>query len=103
MHSAPRVVGHGEFVERTLDAVHDVGVDAGVLLGGLPPLGWTLAAGAPYAVGNAKRVIYEGYEAGLEAAGELEGTMITGAMATDDGQEGIAAFVEKRDPNWTGT
>lgn len=62
-----------------------------------------LAGGAPYAVGNAKRVVYEGYERALEDAGEFEGVMITGAMATADGQEGIAAFVEKRDPNWTGT
>ncbi len=63
----------------------------------------TLAAGSPYATGHAKQVIYAGYETGLEAAGEFEGVMITGAMATNDGQEGIAAFVEKRDPTWTGT
>ena len=29
--------------------------------------------------------------------------MITGAMGTNDGQEGIASFVEKRPPTWTGT
>lgn len=62
-----------------------------------------LAAGAPYAVGNAKRVIYNGYEQMLEPAGEYEGTIITGAMATNDGREGISSFVEKRSPNWTGT
>lgn len=62
-----------------------------------------LAAGAPYAVGNAKRVIYNGFDHMLEAAGEYETTLITGAMATNDGQEGIASFVEKRKPTWTGT
>ena len=61
-----------------------------------------LAASAPYAVGRAKRLIYEGYEASLEAAGELEAEGIVGAMGTDDGKEGIAAFLEKRSPNWTG-
>jgi len=62
-----------------------------------------LAAGAPFAVGHAKQVIYNGFEQPLEAAGEFEGAMITAAMATADGQEGIASFVEKRAPNWTGS
>ena len=62
-----------------------------------------LADGAPYAIGNAKRIIYEGYERSLEEAGEIEGVMITGAAATNDGKEGIAAFVEKRRPNFTGS
>ncbi len=62
-----------------------------------------LAEGAPYAIGNAKRIIYEGYERSLEEAGEIEGVMITGATATNDGREGIAAFVEKRRPNFIGS
>ena len=61
-----------------------------------------LAAGAPYAVGHAKQVIYNGFDHPLESAGEFEGTMITGAMATADGKEGIASFVEKRAARWTG-
>ena len=44
-----------------------------------------LAAGAPYAVGHAKRVVYSGMDMPLEQAGELEGVTITGAMATSDG------------------
>lgn len=62
-----------------------------------------LAAGAPFAVGNAKTVIYNGFEHQLEPAGEFEGAMIAAAMGTNDGQEGIASFVEKRPPTWTGT
>ena len=61
-----------------------------------------LAEGAPYAVGNAKRIVYEGYERSLEEAGEIEGVTITGAAATNDAREGIAAFVEKRRPDFTG-
>ncbi len=61
-----------------------------------------LAAGAPFAVGHAKQVIYNGFEQPLESAGEFEASMITAAMATADGREGIASFVEKRSPNWTG-
>jgi 2-(1,2-epoxy-1,2-dihydrophenyl)acetyl-CoA isomerase len=60
-----------------------------------------LAAGA-WAVGAAKRVIYEGFESPLEQAGEFEEQMITQAMRGPDGLEGIAAFAEKRTPEFRG-
>lgn len=58
-----------------------------------------LAQGAP-SLGRAKRVIYEGYESELEAAGQNEAVAIAAEMAAASGQEGIAAFVEKRSPVW---
>lgn len=58
-------------------------------------------ADGPWAVGPAKRVVYEGFEVDLEAAGENEASAIARAMGTHDGQEGIAAFVEKRSANFT--
>ena len=61
-----------------------------------------LAAGPPWALGMAKRLIYEGFDSPLEEAGEREGAVIAAAMARHDGQEGIAAFVEKRPPEFTG-
>ena len=61
-----------------------------------------LADGASWAAGHAKRVIYHGYDASLPAAGEYEGAVIGQAMSGHDGQEGIAAFVEKRRPDFTG-
>jgi len=61
-----------------------------------------LADGPSWAVGHAKRVIYSGYDTPLEQAAELEGVTITTAMARHDGREGIAAFVEKRPPKFTG-
>lgn len=61
-----------------------------------------LASGPTWATGHAKQVIYAGYEAPLEQAGEFEGMMITTAMAGHDGQEGISAFVEKRTPDFKG-
>ena len=62
-----------------------------------------LAAGAPNAAGDAKTVIYRGYESALEDAGDFEAQNIVRAAGTNDAQEGISAFVERRDPKWTGT
>ena len=62
-----------------------------------------LASGAPNAAGVAKTVIYRGYESALEEAGDFEAKNIVRAAGTNDGQEGISAFVERRDAKWTGT
>lgn len=61
-----------------------------------------LASGPSWATGHAKNVIYNGYESPLEQAGEFEGVMITNAMKTHDGREGIAAFAEKRAAEFRG-
>lgn len=60
-------------------------------------------ADGPWAVGMAKRVIYQGFESALEQAGEMEAETIFRAMRTVDGQEGIAAFAEKRTPRFSGS
>ena len=59
-----------------------------------------LADGAPNAAGTAKTVIYKGYEFNLREAGDFEALNIVRSAGTRVGQEGIAAFVEKRDPEW---
>ncbi len=61
-----------------------------------------LADGPAWALGQAKRIVYSGYDMPLEQAAELEGVTITAAMGRHDGREGIAAFVEKRKPQFTG-
>jgi 2-(1,2-epoxy-1,2-dihydrophenyl)acetyl-CoA isomerase len=62
-----------------------------------------LADGPAWALGQAKRIIYSGYDMPLEQAAELEGVTITTAMGRRDGREGIAAFVEKRRPVFDGS
>lgn len=61
-----------------------------------------LAEGPSWALGQAKRIIYSGYDMPLEQAGELEAASITTAMSRRDAREGIAAFVEKRPPSFSG-
>ncbi len=77
--------------------VPDDGVDAATI-----ELATQLASGATLAIGLAKRVIYHGYDHGLGDAGEFEGRTITQVMSGHDAKEGIAAFVDKRPPAFTG-
>ena len=61
-----------------------------------------LAAKAPRALALAKIAINDGASLPLEEALELEAELFAQSAATQDRQEGAAAFLEKRQPNWTG-
>jgi enoyl-CoA hydratase len=61
-----------------------------------------IAAQAPLAVREAKRLVDDGVEAPLEAAWTLEQRVLGGLFAGEDAREGIQAFIDKRDPDFRG-
>ncbi len=61
-----------------------------------------LAKQPDIALAEGKRVIDDGVEASLTAALTFEQRVLGTLFATEDGKEGIAAFIEKRDPQFRG-
>jgi enoyl-CoA hydratase/carnithine racemase len=61
-----------------------------------------LASGATRAIGNIKLAVHEGLALGLEAGLERERELVEELFSSEDGQEGIAAFAEKRQPVFSG-
>ncbi len=60
------------------------------------------AEGPTRAFGATKSLLNRSYETSLEAQMELESRSIAELVATDDGQEGIKAFLAKRKPTFKG-
>jgi enoyl-CoA hydratase/carnithine racemase len=61
-----------------------------------------LAAGATKAIGNIKLAVNGGINDGLEGGLALERELVEELFQSGDGQEGLAAFAEKRQPVFTG-
>jgi 2-(1,2-epoxy-1,2-dihydrophenyl)acetyl-CoA isomerase len=61
-----------------------------------------MAGAATVAVGLAKTLIHRNLEVGLHTGLQTEGIYEELAVRSDDFKEGIKAFVEKRDPSYTG-
>jgi enoyl-CoA hydratase/carnithine racemase len=62
-----------------------------------------IAGQAPLAIQALKRLVNEGVNAPLETALSYEQQTLLSLYATADGQEGIAAFMEKRPPTFKGS
>jgi enoyl-CoA hydratase len=62
----------------------------------------TVASMPPLAVRAAKRSILEAQQVALAEGLVFERETFYGLFATDDQKEGMAAFIEKRPPRWTG-
>jgi enoyl-CoA hydratase len=61
-----------------------------------------MARWSPVALRLAKRAIRAALETPLSAGLELEKELFLAAFSSEDGREGVAAFVEKRDPEFRG-
>src|SRR3954452_20501513 len=62
-----------------------------------------LAAGATRAYGAAKRLLHHSFAESPETQMELESQAIADAARTRDAREGIAAFIAKRKPDFSGS
>jgi enoyl-CoA hydratase/carnithine racemase len=62
----------------------------------------SFVAGPPVAIRLAKRAMYRGMETSLREALEFETYAQNICSETDDAREGIRAFVEMREPEFTG-
>jgi enoyl-CoA hydratase len=77
-------------------------VDADKLIGEAMAAATKIAAQSPLAVGMAKELVDAAYETTLAAGVALERRLFHSLFAFDDQKEGMAAFVEKRKPKFTG-
>jgi enoyl-CoA hydratase len=62
----------------------------------------TLAERSPHAVAVVKELARETRDLPLEEGLRLEAQAFLRCLASEDGQEGVAAFIEKRQPQWSG-
>ena len=59
-----------------------------------------LSTSGPQAVATAKRMVRDVADMSLEDAGPYTAKMITELRLSDEGQEGMKAFLERRTPSW---
>ena len=76
--------------------------DESALLEGALATARTLAKKGPLALARAKRVLLEGQDADVRLAHALEQHAFAALFASEDRAEGLAAFVEKREPRFRG-
>ncbi|MEO5898614.1 MAG: enoyl-CoA hydratase-related protein [Ilumatobacteraceae bacterium] len=111
----PRVVGLSTAADLLLSGRMFSGADAmamGLVSQALPaeevlPAALVLAADiakntAPVSVAVSKRLLWDAMDKSVAETLHAEGVLFPRVTALDDAQEGIAAFVEKRSPAWTG-
>jgi enoyl-CoA hydratase len=92
----------GTDVAERIGLVNRVFEDETALLEAALAMGRTLAKKGPLALARAKRVLLEGQDADVRLAHALEQQAFGSLFASQDRDEGLAAFVEKREPRFKG-
>lgn len=111
----PRLVGWGKALELmasgqtlTPEEAHRLGIverlypDRDVLAQETLRFAEALARGAGLAIAHIKRAVYEGLDRPLEDALRLERELVEVLFYSEDGREGVRAFLEKRPPDFKG-
>ena len=75
-------------------------VEPDALMENAEKLANTIASKAPIAVAQAKIAINNGFDMDLKSASQLEVEATTVCFGSEDQKEGMAAFLEKRAPEW---
>jgi 2-(1,2-epoxy-1,2-dihydrophenyl)acetyl-CoA isomerase len=99
LHMTDRVLTAAEALEWGI--VNRV-VPAATLMAEAERLAMQLASGPTHAFGHVKRLIQAGLADTLESQMEREARSILDAVRSEDGREGIAAFLAKRPPRFVG-
>jgi enoyl-CoA hydratase/carnithine racemase len=66
---------------------------------GIEQVAGKLAQQSPHALREIKQLLRATRD---QRSDELESQAFARCLASDDGREGVAAFLEKREPRWTG-
>jgi enoyl-CoA hydratase len=110
----PRLVGRGRALYLNLTGDFITGAQAyewGLVERATPPGGHvdgaleiarTRAERSPHAVGVVKELARETADIPLEDGLQREAEGFFRCLASEDGAEGVSAFIEKREPRWTG-
>jgi enoyl-CoA hydratase len=77
-------------------------VPAGEVLDAARELAVTLAQRSPFAVGVLKQLAAETRDLPLAEGLKREAEAFRRCLESEDGAEGVSAFIEKREPRWTG-
>ncbi len=102
---AMRIALSGEMIDA--EEAHRIGlvevlVDEGEQLAKAEEMAERIARWSPVALRLAKRAVRAAAETPLSAGLELERELFLAAFGSDDGREGVSAFIEKRKPDFRG-
>lgn len=75
-------------------------VEPGRLEAKIEEIAWLLLSSGPEALASCKELLRRVPGMGFEEAKRFTAEMIAGLRVSREGQEGMAAFLEKRKPNW---